>query len=145
MSARAEVPTAVVTVNSLSRGNPASQPKPGAVNVNFHYSVQLLSIALHTSAARRPKIRVYRGCRFSLWRRMVGQKEERERKEEEEQEEMERARDRGTSEVSPLRSISSFSFRSRLGFAFAVPGIIALLGMCAQCFPSSARLSTRST
>ncbi|KAL6820919.1 hypothetical protein J3E69DRAFT_42837 [Trichoderma sp. SZMC 28015] len=41
----------------------------------------------------------------------------------------------GTSEVTPLRSISSFSFRSRLGFAFAVPGIIALLGMCAQCFP----------
>lgn len=34
MSARAEGLTAVVTVNSLSRGNPASQPKPGAVNVN---------------------------------------------------------------------------------------------------------------
>lgn len=48
---------------------------------------------LHTSAARRTKIRGYRGCRFFFfWRRMVGQKEERKRKEKE-HEEIGRARD----------------------------------------------------
>ncbi|KAL6796878.1 hypothetical protein J3E68DRAFT_402052 [Trichoderma sp. SZMC 28012] len=64
---------------------------------------------------------------------MAGQKEEREGEKKKKKMKKFGESKGGTSEVTPLRSISSFSFRSRLGFAFAVPGIIALLGMCAQC------------